>query len=147
MKVGGKEGGEVSYVVGLLLVVLGTYLFFDSVRVSSGGAGWISGGISRGVGGFMTTTSMGIIFVPLLAGIVALTYDAEKRWAWVLSGVGVILIVVEILSSIRFVMSTKGSHLVLMLGMIAIGAGLVARAVRADKNKGENTEEKNKGDE
>ncbi len=69
------------YVIGMILLIVGTYLFFDSVKVQSGGAGLLSGGISRGRGGMMETTSMGIIFVPLLAGIVAISYDASKKWA------------------------------------------------------------------
>jgi hypothetical protein len=133
MNPGGKEGGEMPYIVGLILIAVGGYLFFDSVRVNSGGAGWISSGISRGRGGFMQTTSMGIVFVPLLAGIVALTYDSSKKWPWALSGLGIILIAIEILSRIRFVMNTKVTHLILMLGMIAVGAGLIARAVSINK--------------
>lgn len=137
MKIGGKDGGEVSYFVGIVLILLGGYLFFDSVRVNSGGAGWISGGIARGRGGMMETTSMGIIFVPLVAGIVALTYDASKKWPWALSGVGIVLIAIEILSRIRFVMNTKVTHLILMFAMIAVGAGLIARAVRSGKKEKE----------
>ena len=39
MKPGGSEGGEGAFVLGagLVLCALGIYLFFDSVRVTSGG--------------------------------------------------------------------------------------------------------------
>jgi len=135
------------YVVGMILVIVGTYLFFDSVKVQSGGSGLLSAGISRGRGGMMETTSMGIIFVPLLVGIVAISYDASKKWAWYLSGVGIVMIAIEILSRIRFVMDTKVTHLILMLGMIAIGAGMIARGVTAkgrSKKKDEDNQAKDK---
>ena len=90
----------------------------------------------------METTSMGIIFVPLLVGIVAISYDASKKWAWYLSGVGIVMIAIEILSRIRFVMDTKVTHLMLMLAMIAIGAGMIARGV-TDKGRRKKKDEGN----
>ncbi len=43
------------------------------------------------------------------------------------------MIAIEILSRIRFVMDTKVTHLILMLAMIAIGAGMIARGVTAKR--------------
>ena len=45
MKPGGTEGGQAAFKagVGLLLAGLALYLFFDSVYVTTGGGGWISG--------------------------------------------------------------------------------------------------------
>jgi len=74
------------------------------------------------------TTSMGIIFVPFLAGVTILFFDAEKRWAWWLTGLGLALIAIEILSRVRFVMEIKTTHLLLVLGMVAAGAGLLLRS-------------------
>jgi len=72
--------------------------------------------------------SMGIIFVPFLAGVMILFYDAEKKWAWWLSGLGLAVICVEILSRVRFVLNMKTTSLLLVLGMVAAGAGLLARS-------------------
>ena len=74
---------------------------------------------------------MGIVFVPFLIGVGVLFFDAEKRWAWVLSGMGLLVLVIEILSRIRFRMDTKVTHLLLILVMIAAGAGLLAKAYLA----------------
>jgi len=127
MKPGGTEGGERGFVLGagMVLLGLGIYLFFDSVRVTTANYGWISARIGRGIG---ETTSMGVVFVPFLAGIVVLFYDASKRWAWWLSGLGLAMIGIEIMSRIRFVLDMKTTHLLLVLGMVAAGAGLLARS-------------------
>lgn len=127
MKPGGTEGGEKAFVfgLGLILVGLGLYLFLDSVRVTSAPFGWISAGMGRGLG---ETTSMGVIFIPFLAGVTVLFFDAEKRWAWVIAGLGLAVVCIEILSRIRFVLDMKTTHLLLVLGTVAAGAGLLARS-------------------
>ncbi|MDB4320210.1 hypothetical protein N9938_00645 [Akkermansiaceae bacterium] len=129
IKPGGSEGGERAFVAGLGLILfgLGLYLFLDSVRVTSAPYGWISGrmGGGRGMG---ETTSMGIVFVPFLAGITILFFDSEKKWAWVLAGLGLAVVAIEILSRVRFVLEMKTTHLLLVLGMVAAGAGLILRS-------------------
>ena len=110
----------------MILFALGLYLFLDSVQVTSAPFGMISRGMGRG--GMWETTSMGIIFVPFLAGVLILFYDASKRWAWWLAGLGLAVICVEILSRVRFVLNMKTTSLLLVLGMVAAGAGLLARS-------------------
>ncbi|MGJ8698259.1 MAG: hypothetical protein ACSHYF_18205 [Verrucomicrobiaceae bacterium] len=129
MKPGGTEGGEKAFLAGagLILFGLGLYLFLDSVRVTSAPYGWVSGRFG-GRGGMGETTSMGIIFVPFLAGVVVLFFDAGKRWAWWLAGLGLAVITVEILSRVRFVLDMKTTHLLLVMGMVAAGAGLLLRS-------------------
>lgn len=147
MKPGGTEGGERSFVTGagLVLFALGLYLFLDSVQVTTAGAGVISRGMGRGNGGMWETTSMGIIFVPFLAGILVLFYDASKRWAWWVAGLGLAVICVEILSRVRFVLNMKTTSLLLVLGMVAAGAGLLARSfVLGSQASRKTSDQKNK---
>lgn len=134
LKPGGTEGGDTLFLTGggLSLCGLGLYLFLDSVRVVSGDFGAISGLMHRR-GGMGETTSMGIIFIPFLIGAAILFYDAAKKWAWWLSGFGLAIIVIEILSRIRFVLNMKTTHLLLIFLMIAAGAGCLARAYRTSR--------------
>ncbi|MBK1831765.1 hypothetical protein JIN77_13600 [Verrucomicrobiaceae bacterium R5-34] len=129
MKPGGSEGGSGSFLMGggLVLMALGMYLFLDSVRVQSGHFGWVSGMIGRGRQG-METTSMGIVFLPFLIGVGVLFFDAAKKWAWWLAGLGLAVIAIEILSRIRFVLDMKTTHLLMILCMVAAGAGMALRA-------------------
>ena len=108
-------------------MALGMYLFFDSVRVQAGQYGWMSGVIGRGRQG-METTSMGIVFLPFLIGVGVLFFDASKKWAWWLSGLGLAVISIEILSRIRFVLDMKTTHLLMILCMVAAGAGMALKA-------------------
>lgn len=131
---GGTEGGFLLFGVGFLLSLIAAYLLLDSVIATTGHglfSGFIRGG--RGIGmdrSFGQTTSMGIIFVPFMVGVVALFYDASKKWAWWLLYLGIGIVAAEILSHLRFQMSVKTSHLILMLGTFAAGVGLMLRSYR-----------------
>jgi hypothetical protein len=135
---GGTEGGIGIFFLGLALTALGGYLFFDSVRVTSG-AGLFTGMLGgRGGGhGWWETTSMGIIFVPFLIGVVALFYDARRKWAWWLLYLGLAVIAVEVLSRVRFYMNTKLTHLLGMMLLFGAGIGLILRSFRENKRTGQ----------
>jgi hypothetical protein len=135
LKPGGKEGGDTLFLgsIGLFLTALGLWFLFDSVHVRGDGAGALSGWIGGGSGRFQTT-SMGIIFVPFFISVVILFYDATKKWSWGLFWIGLAIIAIEILSRIRFEFSMKTTHLLLILGMVAAGAGLMIRAYRTDSS-------------
>ncbi|NNE73534.1 MAG: hypothetical protein HKN26_07720 [Acidimicrobiales bacterium] len=123
---GGTRGGLGLFFGGIALTAISFWFFMDSVRVNSYGNGLIS----RGFGGFGGTGNMGVIFLPLLVGIGALFYDASKRWAWVIFGGGLVLIIVEIVSKLNFFFDLKLSHFLLMLGGFSAGIGLILRSIR-----------------
>lgn len=125
---GGTRGGIELFLGGVALTVLSMWFFLDSVRVNAYGNGWISGGF----GGFGGTGSMGVLFVPLLVGIGGLAYNGKALWAWVLFGLGLALIIIEILSKLRFFYDLKLSHFLLMLGGFAAGIGLTLRSLKPD---------------
>jgi len=127
---GGTEGGLGQYAVGFGLAVLAVYLFFDSVVVSTGGHGWVSGAMGHGRGGgrIVETTSMGIVFVPFFIGVLALFYNAKWRWAWGLTYLGLAILAIEILSRIRFILQIKTTHLLGMFVLFAAGVGLMLRS-------------------
>ena len=123
VKPGGTKGGEITFLIGAVLAIAGVWLFLDSVFVRAGGRGWITGRI----GGIGSTTSMGLLFVPLFIGLVMLFFNAKKIGGWALTGIGVAILIVEILSRLRFEMQMKTSHLILLLTLVAAGVGLMLR--------------------
>jgi uncharacterized protein len=133
MQPGGTKGGTGEFIGGLALTALGFWLILDSVQVHTGRVGWFSGVIGGARGGAWGSTSMGIVFVPFLIGVFVLFFDARAKWAWFLSVLGLLVVLIEILSRIQFVMNSKTSHVLLMLGMIAGGAGLMFKAYLSDK--------------
>ncbi len=141
---GGTEGGLGKFAIGFCLSALATYLFFDSVKVTSAGYGLISGLFGYGRGGYWETTSMGIIFVPFFLGVVALFYDAKPWWAWALTYLGIGVIAIEILSRIQFLFQMKSTHLLGMIVLFAAGVGLMLRSYRDEgrpKGEGEGAKE------
>lgn len=81
----------------------------------------------------METTSMGIVLIPLFIGVIALFFDVRKMWGWVLVGLGLIILGIEVVSRFRPVMAIKGTHLILLIVMIAGGLGLMFRAYLDDR--------------
>lgn len=133
---GGRPGGEMTFIIGLLMTAVGLWLFFDSVRIVAGHRGFFSGMMGRGRG-LGQTTSMGIVLVPLFAGVVALFFNSKMRWAWVLTWLGLFILIVEIISQFRPYFNVKGSHAILLLVMIAGGCGMMLRGYVLDRNKQE----------
>lgn len=122
-KPGGTSGGLGTFAAGTALALAGTYFFVDAVRVTTYGSGWIS----RGLGG---STGAGVVFLPLFVAVVGLFIDARKTWPWILGAVGVALIVIEVLSQLRFFFDQKLSHLLIMLVSVAAGLGLIVRSLK-----------------
>lgn len=78
----------------------------------------------------------GLTLLPLLVGIGFLFFDARSRWGWGLTGIGVIIIVAEVLVSIRMFLKPMTLYEgVVIFGMIAAGVGLLARALRQGKRE------------
>jgi len=128
---GGTPGGTWLFFVGLVLAGAGLWFFLSNVHVVTRDVGVFSGAFNRGMfGGGMPAASTGIIFAPIFIGLVILFYDARLKWGWALFYVGLALLVIEILSRIRFQMGMPVSNLLLMLGMIAAGIGMMLRSFR-----------------
>jgi len=130
---GGTPGGIGKFWIGFVLMALGVYFFFDSVRVTTGQFGWISRQTSGWFGGH--TGSMGIVFLPFIIGVISLFYDSKQTWAWVLMYAGLAVIAVEILSRVHFLMNVKTTHLLMMFVLFAGGVGLMLHSYRDSSKK------------
>lgn len=123
--VGGTPGGLGTFLAGSALAAVSAWFFVDSVRVTSFGGGYMSGF----VGG-----STGVVFLPLVVGVIGLFYNARKVWPWAVSIIGVAILAIEILSSLRFFFNLKLSHFLIMLVSFAAGIGLILRSLQASRN-------------
>lgn len=122
-KPGGTSGGLGIFAAGTALALAGTWFFVDAVRVTSYGSGWVS----RGLGG---SSGAGVIFLPLFVAVVALFIDSKKSWPWALGVFGIAIIVIEVLSQLRFFFDQKLSHFLIMLVTVAAGVGLIVRSLK-----------------
>lgn len=117
---GGTPGGLGEFFFGLALVIAGGYLLLKQVTVTSGG--W-------GLFGF---DAFGLSLVPLLLGIGLVFYNGRSAIGWFLVSAGAIIIVAGIIANLRiYFAATSLFNTLMILGMIAVGIGLVARAVKA----------------
>jgi uncharacterized protein len=116
---GGTPGGIGQFFIGLLLSGIGLYLIFNQVQVTtSWGHLW----------GF---SSFGLSLVPLLIGIGMLFFNGRSMAGWILTvlGLGIILAGILMNMSIYF-RPTSLYNTLFMLAMMAAGIGLIARSLR-----------------
>jgi hypothetical protein len=134
---GGTEGGTGMFGLGVVMAIAAVYIFFDSIRVSTGHAGVVSGMLGGGHGQsrLIETTSMGIVFVPFFLGVFSLFVDARRKWAWVLTYAGIAILAIEVLSRVRFIIDTKLTHFLAMLVLFAAGCALMFRSYRDSSKK------------
>jgi hypothetical protein len=137
---GGTYGGFTQFTIGFFLAALATFLFLNSVYLTTLHVGIMGRAIGGGHGGWGETTSMGILFVPFFISLIALFYDARLKWAWWLLYIGLGILVIEILSRVRFRLEMKVTSLLLMIVLFSAGVGLILRSYR-DKDQGQSSEE------
>lgn len=117
---GGTSGGIGTFLLGLAMLVVGGYLLLTRVTVGSGT--WLLWGYN----------AFGLSLLPLLAGVGWLFYDGRSLAAWVLAGVGVLIILAGIIANLHIYFApTSLFDTLVMLGLLAAGLGLVARSLRA----------------
>ena len=116
---GGTPGGLGEFLLGLGLIVAGGYLFMQQVVVSSGH--WTLWGYD----------AFGLSLLPFLIGLGVVFYNGKSVLGWFLVSAGILIILAGIIANLRvYFAATSLYNTLAMLGMIAIGVGLVARSVR-----------------
>lgn len=120
--VGGTPGGTKTFLLGIVLVIIGGYLLFNQVQVHSGGF-WHYGFGSVG-------SSFGITLIPMLIGIAILFANGKSLVGRVLTGGGLLLILVGIIANLDIhFRQTSLLNTIIMLTCLVGGIGLVVRSV------------------
>jgi hypothetical protein len=118
---GGTPGGGGEFLLGLVMMGVGIYMVFSRVIVHT--SFWRYFG-SAG-------TSFGVTLLPLLVGIGVLTVNGRSALGWLLSGAGILLILVGVLMNLDiYFQPTSLWMTIIMFGLIASGLGLFAKALR-----------------
>jgi predicted membrane channel-forming protein YqfA (hemolysin III family) len=121
---GGTPGGVGQFFLGILLVGIGAYLVLNQVQVTSS---W---------GHFWGFNSFGLSLVPLLTGIGILFYNGKSTLGWILTILGLGIILAGILMNMDiYFKPTSLYNTLFMLAMLAGGIGLIARSLRPGKDQ------------
>jgi hypothetical protein len=119
--VGGTPGGTKTFLLGIVMIIVGGYLLFNQVSVHSNSWRW-------GFGSY--ATSFGITLIPLLIGIAILFANGKSIVGRVLTGAGALVILVGIIANldIHFRQTSLFNTLVMLVCLVG-GIGLVVRSV------------------
>lgn len=121
--VGGSPGGMKTFLLGIIMLVVGGYLLFHQVDIHGGY--WRFGFLGSGGGG-----SFGITLIPLLFGIGILFVNGRSMIGRLLTGAGALVIIVGIIANLDMQFRrTSLWNTLTMLILIVGGIGLIVRAV------------------
>jgi len=102
------------------MVVVGVYLLLNQVQVTT--SFWSFGRF----GGFGPT------LLPLLVGVAVLFYNGKSIVGWLLTGLGLAIIMAGILMNMDiYFRQTTLFNTIVMLGLLFGGLGLIARSLRS----------------
>jgi hypothetical protein len=117
---GGTPGGVGQFFIGLVMAVVGIYLLLNQVQVTT--SFWNFGRF----GGFGPT------LLPLLVGVGFLFYNGKSVIGWLLTGLGLAIILAGILMNLDiYFRQTTLFNTIVMLGLLFGGIGLIARSLRS----------------
>ena len=116
---GGASGGVGEFLLGLGMSVAGAYLLTQRVTVTSGY--WTLWGYN----------AFGLSLLPLLFGTGLLFFNGRSIAGWLLTFVGLVIILVGIIANLGvYFQPTSLFNTLVMLALLAGGIGLVARSLR-----------------
>jgi hypothetical protein len=120
--VGGTPGGMRTFLLGLVMIVVGGYLLLNQVTVHGGYWHWgFAGSYGR---------SFGITLIPLLFGVGILFFDGKSFAGRFLTGLGALFIITGIIVNLDInFRQTSLLNTLIMLILIVGGIGLVVRSV------------------
>ena len=117
---GGTSGGLGTFALGGAMLLVGLYLLFTRVTVTTGG--WSLYGYN----------AFGLSLLPLLGGIGVLFSNGRSTAGWVLTVGGLLIIVAGIVANLDiYLRPTSLYDTLVMLGLVAGGVGMIARSLRA----------------
>ncbi|HEX7242979.1 MAG TPA: hypothetical protein VF263_22010 [Longimicrobiaceae bacterium] len=116
---GGTPGGLTEFFLGCVMAVAGAYLLTTRVVVTTGY--WTLWGYDM----------FGLALVPFAVGIGMLFFNGRSVLAWLVLLTGAGIIVAGVVANLRlYFQPTSLFATLMMLGLLAGGVGLVARALR-----------------
>ncbi|ACL04255.1 Putative uncharacterized membrane protein [Desulfatibacillum aliphaticivorans] len=130
---GGTSGGTGRFVLGLIMIVAGGYLFLDNITVRSGfGLGY--GLYTFGLGSWNMRLTSGMVLIPFIFGIGYIFYNSKSLIGWVLAGASLVMLTVGVITSIHLTMKHMSAFDILtILVLLFGGVGMFLSSLREAK--------------
>ena len=117
-----SSGNELlQFFIGVILLGVGLFMLSKRVMVHSSWNAWRIGGFNL---------SSGTVTIPLIIGIIWYFFNSKSIWPKVIITLGILIIVVAIIMSIRInFVTTSMFDYILIFGMAAAGSGLLLKTL------------------
>lgn len=118
-----SNGDPLQFFIGLIILGIGLFWVFQTAEIRTTWGGYSS---IFSLGSWNVPN--GTVIIPLLIGIVMLFLMDKKIFGWIVTTLGIIIILLAIVMSVRIVFTrTSLFNYILMFGLIAVGGGLVLK--------------------
>ncbi len=127
---GGTNGGIGSFILGLVMMVIGGYLLLRgiSVRPNFG-----MGSRMFGIGGFPVTT--GMVLIPFAFGVGMIFFNGRSIAGWFLAIASILALVAGVIASIQFSMvGISAFDLIVIFVLLFGGIGLFLRSLATHRS-------------
>ncbi len=115
-----------NFIIGILLLAAGLFLLTQQTDVTMIWHQWRFGSIN---------IASGLILIPFIIGLIILFYNPKSLFGKILTTIGIIIIVATIIMSVNIVFrKTTLYNFIIMLALIAAGAGFLLRWFLKRKN-------------
>ena len=123
---GGTNGGEISFLVGLVMMCGGFYLLLSSIVVR---AQFGIGYHLYSLGGFGITS--GMVMIPFLFGVGMIFYNSRNLFGWLLAVGSLTALIFGVIASVNFSFRHMSAFdLIVILVLSFGGLGLFLRSLR-----------------
>ena len=126
---GGTEGGITQFIVGLIMLIAGGYLFLDAVHIRN----YFGFGRSLfSIGG--VDVPGGYILIPLVFGFGMIFFNAKNILGWLLLLASLVMIIFGIITSVDLqIREMTAFEMIIILALLAGGFGLFLRSLQSFK--------------
>lgn len=127
---GGTNGGIGRFLIGLVMVIAGSYLFLNAIHVTSNVRfGW---GMRHAFSSFAGFGTSGYVLLPFIFGIGMVFYNCKNAIGWILVGASLVMLVFGVITSLNFRMMHLSAFMLLSILILMIGGlGLFLSSLRS----------------
>lgn len=125
---GGTNGGEWTFLIGLMMMIAGFYLLLSSIVIRS------SFGFGMRLYGFgnLGITS-GMLMIPFIIGVIFIFYNSKNYFGWLLCCGSLVALIVGVLARSQFTFASMSAFDLLLILILSFGGlGLFLRSLRSN---------------